>query len=260
MLPATAWDGPARGWSVMGRLGDRQAQMRRESVRARRTIDVAYEFMVATPRAHTYETTIDTRAGGRPSVLAFLFAFPDSATMQSLDHRGDYFNVRTGRTWDLFFPGYYQAKTGEPESRWGSKPVGTRFASDWFFNPHDFNDLRQHVEDHSAGLWAYSGGTDLVLVNIILPYRGIPTIDWKSTQSGSLDLAPDGKGADGLPHLIECISRDLESGTEDPSYGVSGILHRPTGAPGRDSTGKQVMIGALGDMLAAFGKGTIGMS
>src|SRR5262249_3055242 len=98
MWPATAWDdqadvsNPVQAWSVMSRVRERQKSLRLQADVSRRTLPAD-------------EPTSDEILV--PSVLAFMFAPPRSPTIEMLDERGDYFDIRTGDTWDLFFPGYF---------------------------------------------------------------------------------------------------------------------------------------------------------
>lgn len=261
MWPATAWDdsdwgsSQARGWSVMSRLRERQSAHHRLRREAQRRIDESashMRMMTAAVMEQDYQDRLAAGWRGGWSVLAFLFAMPDDPNIDALDLRGDYFDVRTGQRWDLFFPGYYRSKNAGLERGLGSRPVGKQFTSDWYFNANDFNTLRDHLQSESLGQWSYSGAADLVLVNVWIPDAGTPTIDWASTQSGSIQ-APET-----LAKAIENISRDLEENTEDASYGI-GSVTRPSVRKSDDGTAKKVMIGALAGIVAAIGKGQIGL-
>src|SRR5437016_2820961 len=124
MLPATAWDDAdwggtgARGWTVMGRLRERQAQLRRDATAARERVNERRStvgMITAASMAADYQESIRARWHGGPTVLAFLFGHPDSETIRTLDARGEYFDHRTGDTWDLFFPGYYRSRNAALE-------------------------------------------------------------------------------------------------------------------------------------------------
>lgn len=199
----------------------------------------------------------DAERNGRPSVLAILFGFPGSSAFRSLDERGEYLNIRSGATWDLFFAGYYRSDDRRLEHELQSQSVGHGFARDWYFNAMAFDMLRSHVERESQGLWSYSGGTDLVLINVWLPPSGDPTIDWDSVQFGCLSDREEGTSTLTLPQAIERISRDLQANTEDPNYGVAAVTS-PESAR-EDGLGTKVMIGALGGIAAAFGKDLLGL-
>lgn len=184
MWPATAWDDDdwevrARGWTVMGRLTDRQAatyreaqavkRAHRQAEAARRRGEVRTELMRAVSAEDVARKAMLLRWTGGFHVVAMLFAHPDSDAIRTLDARGEYFNVRTGNTWDLFFPGYHQSDDHRLERAAGSRPVGRGFASGWYFNARDFDVFRRHVESASGKRWRYSGGTDLVLVTALCP-------------------------------------------------------------------------------------------
>jgi hypothetical protein len=114
-----------------------------------------------------------------PNVLAFLFAHPDSQAISALDLWGEYFNLRTGDTWDFFFPGYYRSAKGqEYERSVGARPAGRSHLDDWYFSPEDFEHFRHDIERYSKGRWAYSGGTDLVLASGWMTARGELSVDW----------------------------------------------------------------------------------
>lgn len=270
--PATAWDdatwdgGRARGWTVMGTLRARQRALRRESQQeAARHVDShdtylrSHSIMSRLPSLETLAAEIIEHWTGGPTVLAFLFAQPDSSAVQMLDARGEYFDIRTAETWTLFFPGYY---SGKKDDRYelelaGARRVGQAYAEDWYFKASEFDSLRKYIEDLSERRWEYSGGTDLVLVNGLLPSRGEPIIDWDSTISGQLTDHKSGMQTITLANAIERITRDLEMGTEDGSYGVGEITDKPS--PPKGHSLQELMINALGGIAAALGLRAIGM-
>jgi hypothetical protein len=141
-------------------------------------------MMTAALMERQYRDELSSRWKGGFTVLAFLFSPPDARAIRALDERGEYFDIRSGDTWDLFFPGYYRSSRGTHfESQCGASPVGRGFARDWFFNPREFDRLRDHVERESGNRWQYSGETDLLLANAYVPDVGELTIDWESTVS-----------------------------------------------------------------------------
>lgn len=198
-----------------------------------------------------YEDSLKARWSGGPTVLAFLFAPPDSSAIRMLDVRGDYFDIRTGDTWDLFFPGYYRSGEGPHfETQTGAHPVGRGYASDWYFNSREFDQLREHVEHSSGGRWKYSGGADLVLINAWLVEDGEPTIDWMSTIAGEVTDHRSGARTLTLAGVVERITRDLQTAAEDPSYGVG----RVTGDTSSEETSfvRDLILSALGGISAAL--------
>ncbi len=188
------------------------------------------------------------------SVLAFLFAPPDSDAIQMLDARGEYFNIRTGDTWDLFFPGYYRSQRDIP----GAQSVGYRFGRDLYFQPAGFDHLRRHIEYSSEDRWCYSGDTDLVLINVYFPKRGEATVDWPSIISGQLTDVSTGNRTLNLANIIERITRDLEAALEDPNYGVGDVTDR-TPEAGDHPVVRDFMINALGGIAASLGARAMGM-
>jgi hypothetical protein len=267
MWPATAWDDAdwdgnrARGWTVMRTLRERQqARIREADAARRRTAERETRSWWMTPAAMQQEYEDKIKAGwrGGPTVIAFLFAHPDSDAMRMLDARGEYFDVRTGDTWDLFFPGYYRSTEGRAfEEQADAQPIGRGFGGDWYFNANGFNDLRRYIEQASERRWEYSGGTDLVLINGWLATRAEPTIDWASTISGQITDQAAGTRTLTLANVIERITRDLETVAEDASYGVGEVTDEPSGLESHIT--RDIMINALGGIAAALGAKALGM-
>lgn len=112
--------------------------------------------------------------------------------------------------------------------------------------------LRSHVERLSGGRWAFSGGTDLVLVNGWIPEQGEPVIDCPPPSQGRSARARPRAAPSRSP-----TSSSESSATEDASYGVGDIIDHADD-PG-DSDAKKVMIGALGGIAAALGKRGLGI-
>ena len=215
------------------------------------------EAISAASTQRDYEDSIKARWHGGPTVLAFLFAHPDCDAMRLLDARGDYFDRRTGATWDLFFPGYYRSTNRHLEEQTDARTVGRDYASDWFFNASDFNQLREHVEQSSEGRWQYSGEADLVLINGWLAEKGEPTIDWPSTISGQVTDHTAHARTLTLAGVIERITRDLENAAEDASYGVGQVTDPPP--PPEGSIARDLMVNALGGIAAALGTRAAGL-
>ena len=192
-----------------------------------------------------------------PFVLAFVFAHPDSDTMQMVDAGGDYFDQRTGDTWDLFFPGYYKSSkvnhSGKPTR---SRRVGRCYTNDWYFSANGFNMLREYVERSSAGRWQYSGDVDLVLVNGWRVEGSDPIVDWVSTISGQITDQMAGTKTLTLGGVVERITRDIQAAAEDPSY-VVGVLTHVSATPDSHIV-RDFMINALGGIAAALGAKAFG--
>ena len=188
---------------------------------------------------------------GGPTVLAFLFAQPDSAAIQTLDARGEYFDVRTGETWDLFFPGYYRSQDGDARTPRTVSAGGCQLRRELVLQSEDFNRLRDHVRGNvwtDAG--SYSGGADLVLINGMLVEKGEPVIDWVSTQGWDItDSTADGQTLT-LAKVVESITRDFETNAEDESYGL-----RKDGPPssGGSSVTRDFMIDTVREIAVALG-------
>jgi hypothetical protein len=216
--------------------------------------------MTAAARKAEYEDSIKARWHGGPNVLALLFAHPDSEAIASLDARGEYFDSRTHVNWDLFFPGYYRTAGDEAaERRAGADPVGPGHLRDWYFNPRDFNRLRETVEALSEERWIYSGGTDLVLVGGWMPPEGEPLIDWESTISGCLSERSAAVETLSLPEVVERISRDIERRIEDSDYGVGPVTGAPPSPDGNGQLVRDIVANALGGIIATLGTKASGL-
>jgi len=208
-----AWHSQSRQ-SVIGRLEERSAAL---VVDDAGPIHFRTRDLRLASRSRPWENAAGSQWG--PSVLVFLFALPGSSAIKAIDANGDYFSVRSGRTWDLFLPGYV-APSGKIKT---SERTGDRYARTWIFDSEGFDTIRGHVEAKSGGRWKFSGGTDLVLVNTWLSSGQDPAIDWASTAFGSLSETTTGTTTIGLAQVIERISRDLQENLEDPMYGVGEI-------------------------------------
>lgn len=187
-----------------------------------------------------------------PVLVAFLFAMPDEPTIKMLDQRGEYFRRRSGETWDLYFPGYWP--TTQESSRTREKAVvGTGYTKGWDFREEWFNMHREAIARQSGGRWQYSGGSDLVLFNSYVPEPGSkPFIDWDSCQSGT--IGPE----DTLASVIEKITLDIETGNEDPHYGVGHIVNPGSVGVGKGSATKEFLIQALAGIASALAAKKIG--
>jgi len=215
-------------------------------------------MMTAALMERQYRDELSARWRGGFTILAFLFSPPDAQAIRTLDDRGEYFDIRSGDTWDLFFPGYYRSSQSEYfESQCGASPVGRGFTRDWFFNAREFDRFRDHVERESDGRWRYSGETDLVLANTYVPDVGELTIDWQSTISGQLTDTEVGTRTMTLAGVIESLTRDLQHGLEDESYGVGAVVTSPDQP--RQGAGKEFVISALAEITAAIATKPFGL-
>jgi hypothetical protein len=160
------------------------------------------------------------------TVVALLFATPDSLLIQTTEARRDYFDARTGNLWDLYFPGY---------CRWGRMPEVRRLSSEPDgpqFTPVAFNEMRGFIQKH--GSWRYSGDSDLVLVNCYLSGGSEPLVDWASLQGGAL-VDPDGGYRQmSLGGVIERLTEGIEEGLSQ-QIGMWRKLSGPIPAPERIS-------------------------
>lgn len=192
MLEAVAWETENRpnGPSVMARLQERAGQLSQGEVTC--------------------------------TVVALLFATPDSPLIRTAESRRDYFDARTDDLWDLYFPGYY---------RWGHMPGGRRLSGESDgpqFTPVAFNEMRGFVQQN--GSWRYSGDADLVLVNCYLGGGSEPLVDWESLQGGALVDADGRYRQMSLGGVIERLTEGIEEGFESSDWNVGEALWSDPGA------------------------------
>jgi hypothetical protein len=267
MLPTTGWDddsssggATARAWTVMGRLRIKQHDLRARARLARRMASAhggPAQMITTAMAARDFASRKAAGWRGGPSMLAILFTKPDSDAVKSLDANGKYFDIRTGDTWDLFFPGYYRSPDREAELKNGSSPVGSRDAQDWYFSPRDFMNLHQHVERESNGRYTYSGGTDLVLINTWLTDGPEdPVIDWTSTISGQLTDTRVGNRSLTLDQVIERVTNDLVKGLDNPNYGVEDVTN-PV-APRQNHFTRGLLTQVIAGIVSALGAKALG--
>lgn len=265
MWAATAWDDSdwdghrARGWTVMEQLRKHRDRRLEETRAAQLRLDERAGSLQLMSAAATVSAAADEAAArwtGGPSVLALLFAHPDAEVIATLDTRGEYFDHRTGDTWDLFFPGYYRAPDPVAERRYGALPVGKEFLEDWYFHPRDFNLFRREIEQLSGESWRYSGTTDLVLASAWLTSNAEPTVDWATTASGSLTDVLTGTVSVSLPEVIERLSREIEKRLQSLDYGLPELTEQ--GGESIPPAARDAMSNALGGIIAALGMKALG--
>ena len=219
------WDGgPVQDWTVMGRLRERHQFLRNHTIQARRRQDHR-QWRTDLP-AIAFETAerdaIRASWHGSAELLALLFAPPDSPAMRVLRTRREYFDIRSGEKWSLFFPGYYER---DAPTRVRHDPfIGqSRDTGDWSFDATGFDEIRDYVSHHSAGRWRYSGDTDLVLIGIWLPEQGEIFIDWESTSSGVFTEPENGRPGRTLGAVVEAITNNFDDNL-DPASGIASLL------------------------------------
>jgi len=247
---------------VVGRTRDRQARLLNARTQARRRIERDRDkvaLMSAALGRQQWRDSVAASWNGGFNLLAFLFAPPDAEPIRILDNRGDYFDIRSGNAWDLFFPGYYRSDRGDYfENQCGARSVGQGFASDWYFNPREFDAFRRHVEAKSTGRWKYSGESDLVVATAYLPEVGDLVVDWESVHSGQLTDSATGTRTLTLAMAIENISRDLECDQGDESYGVGPVVTPPV--PTENSrSGREFMVAVLAQLAASLASKPLGL-
>lgn len=262
MVPAVAWDGDAVAWSVMGRLRARQWVAANNAARARERVAHrparVVEMLTATSQPRNYPEFAQAAWKGEWLVIALLFAHPDSEAVRQWSARADYFDLRTGSTWDLFVPGYYRL-TGYSATRVAvdGHRVSGQGPDSLYFSPRGFDDLRRHVQEQTGNRWQYSGEADLVLLSAWLPESGDPTVDWQSVLAGQISDSPSGQRTLTLAQVIERISVDLEQVHESESFGVPEVV-RASLQPGQSVT-REILVQAIANVGAALGLRVLGL-
>lgn len=258
MLPPLTWTAnPSLGIdrSVEGRLRERAGYpgQRRKRAPENRLIT---KLMLAGDAIE--DVSRQTGRGVYYSVGVFVFALPDSGPARQLRERKAYFDTRTGEKWDVFFPGYFQKNSLSDNQQ-------DKFNDDWGFSDQAFDEFRRELESKTGGQWKYSGGSDLVLINIVVDNEGHVIIDYSSVISGTLTDPADNNRTLTLGEVIERISNDLESDAENPHYGVSEVIDANKSAVARSnildlSALGQVTISSVGTILGAIGARILGLS
>ena len=196
MLPAVTWDGDGQhGPSVLGRLRWRAAQL-----------SLGDEAQCV--------------------LVALLFAMPDSAVIRLAEQRTEYFDTRTGTSWDLYFAGYYRWEV--PGYDVNGKMLAAEDDSPRF-SAREFNAMRNRVSGASG--WTYSGKSDLVLVNAFVAGGHDPVIDWASTRGGPLVDANDRYLRHSLSEVIEFLTDEIEGRYESDDWNVADRLWPQASSP-----------------------------
>jgi hypothetical protein len=252
MYAAMAWDQePVEGWTVMGRLRERQEYLRNRAVQAQRRQDRRQRRTNLPAVAFDGVERDAAIAGWRGSteLLALLFAPPDSSAMRVLNIRLPYFDIRSGDKWSLFFPGYYEPGAATSVRR--DAYVGTpRPRGSWKFDAAGFDAIREHVARQSEGRWRYSGETDIVLIGTWLPEEGDIVVDWESLRAGVLAESGHGRSDRSLGALVESITNSFDL-LLDPTEDLASLFageSQPPRSTMRDFTA-QVLSGVATALL-----------
>lgn len=195
------------------------------------------------------------------SVAVFVLCHPDSGPAKELRKRRAYFDIRTGETWDVFFPGYYQ---------YGSMndPDAIELDEYWAFSPRAFDTFRRDLERETNRRWRYTGGSDLVLLNAVVDQSGAVTVDYESVISGPMTDSQDGTRTLTLAQVIESISNDLEAQRESSTYGVGKVVSSGNSAfdeavrravAERNHALRDTAVAAAGAVLGEIGSRIIGL-
>lgn len=254
MIPAVCWfeNDERSGWhkSVERRMRERARVSEKQPQNADGDAAVSYEEALI----HAQQPS----DGPRPnfSVAVFVMCQPDSAPAHELRRRRPYFDVRTGDDWDVFFPGYFQGRTMDD-------PNEILLDGGWGFSPRAFNDFRRVLESKTARRWTYSGGSDLILLDMVTMPDGFVTGDYASVLSGPMTDSWTGTSTLTLGEVIEAISQDLETDAQDSAYGVSEVVGRGELARRDVRTRKpalrELAVGTAAGILSQIGAQALGL-
>jgi len=152
-------------------------------------------------------------AGHDEALVSMVFANPRSVVFADLESNFAYLDLRSGRTWDLFFVGY-------GGRYWGKFPRSdkTRRSTDFWSHAQFYHTARDVSEAHRAALasaddvppnlegWRYSGNCDLV--SLMAYRRGSHDIlwDWPSLRAVMLTDANGSYVEQGLGEVVETLS------------------------------------------------------
>ena len=259
MRSPLSWHSTETDYSVEQRLVERLATLRRRrhlaEVRLKRS-EGLMQMMTPAVIKQEMEDQLAASWKGSPVVLAILFAQPGSPAVRQLCERGSYFNERTGDDWHLFFPGYFTFETPEVTVNTerlfqGAYHVDEIDDSRWFFSPSYFEKFRRDIERESEGRWAYSGETDLVILSVYLPSRGISTPDWESMLAGKLTDPDVGTQSLTLAQAIEKRMKDHDYDLQDAHFGLADVFGQPT-SEGEGRSGLRASIPAIIQILRAL--------
>lgn len=190
------------------------------------------------------------------SLFCLIFAHPDTKTMRLIQKRREYFKSRTGETWDLVLPGYFNAS--EQIDTAGSFKIASASTSSWGFDANAFNSLRKFIEIKSDFRWRYSGNADIVLINCYITDTGEPLFDWESTLSADIESSICKSSKLSIAEIVELISTDIEKNAEDESYGLELLFkERSTSNSGFKDNLKTVILGILSSLIFEFGKSSL---
>ena len=222
MQPAVTWDiDPGHPWSrgsVMGRLTE-----------------------------HCKSVTQPT-----PTVVILVFAYPGSWSAKQRIERQDYFDIRSGDDWDVFFPGYY---------RYGSMgdPNQVELDEYWGFSPRAYDGFRRDLEVRTVRRWRFSGESELVALNAFLTPVG-PTVDFASVVSGPLSEHDIGVTTRTLAQAIERLGQQFDDDSDDADYGLSDVFSAVRVEPKpNDGAFSKIGVGAAGGVAAAIVRHALGL-
>jgi hypothetical protein len=185
-------------------------------------------------------------------VVILVFAFPDSWSAKQLIQRREYFDIRSGDDWDVFFPGYYAYESlGDPQEIVLDEP--------WGFSPRAFDCFRRDLEVRTEQRWRFRGESELVAMNVILTADGA-AVDFTSVVSGPLTERDLGVTTRTLAEAIERLGQQFDDESDDSDYGLGEVFAPPsTDRPTKERAIGKIGIGAAGGVAAALVRHALGL-
>lgn len=186
----------------------------------------------------------------RERLVSVVFAHPAALVLTGLESNRAFWDEETGKSWDLFFAGYYSYGSHGDQHPIDLGP-SRGGEGHWTFSPKRFTQFAHEVEQatriaHVDPPWRFGGDADLVSLMV---YQGAP--DWSSLRSVGLHLNVAADGSKTLGAAVEGLRR-WQSEEPDPDF-----------APGESPLGPTAPISSLATVLAwsasAVGAGIIGI-
>ena len=148
-------------------------------------------------------------------MLGIVFAQPQSPIARDeLYPALPYFHHRSGESADFYFAGFYQKERPPKDAVAVSAPDG---GVSWVYSATDFNVLRQELE--AGTRWRYSGGCDLLIMNVGL-HEGQVAPDFEKGIALNLELMRQHGKLLTVGTFLERIFRHAEScDGSDPTWG-----------------------------------------
>jgi len=173
-------------------------------------------------------------ADRKVKMIGIIFCRPQlTMTKQELLPHLKYYHLRSDKFIDFFFVGFLPPKWTEIfDNRSSMYEVEGPDDSTWLFDEQNFNKWRETIEANSD--WKYSGGNDLLLVNV-RPGPGYceAQLDLRSAICITLESVKNNENIPEISMLFESIFRYAEN--PDPTDPVFGFSDKMGAAIGKQA-------------------------